>query len=328
MLMYAAAFLALAIALTAVAGGGGAYHTGHAGPSANASTDLSTLWAVPPVEVAAILIVGALYTLRVRRVGGVSGLRRLSFYSGLALILIAVCSPLGGIAQQGLLTAHMLQHTLIGAAAPLLLLLGLPRAFVADLLSPRAQRFVQRAQYPLVAFPLWVVSTVVWLVPDIHHAVLEYGALWIVQQASILLFGLLLWAPVVEVLPAPAWFGTGIKAVYMTGVWFTGLAIANVYWFSGTAFYPSHAAAGVAWGVEPLEDQANAGTVMMLMHCLLAFGAIAVLFFRQAREGELRQRLLEAGLDPQRVAEAVRAGDGQALARAHGISVRTRAGID
>ncbi len=327
-LMYGAAFLALAIALTALAGGGGAYHTGHAGPSADASTSLSSLWAVPPVEVAAILIAGALYAIRVRRVGGVSGIRRLSFYAGLALLLIAICSPLGGIAQQGLLTAHMLQHTLIGAAAPLLLLLGLPRAFVTDLLSPSAQRIVQRLQYPLVALPLWIASTVLWLIPGIHHAVLENGALWIVQQASILVFGLLLWAPVVEVLPAPAWFGTGVKAVYMTGVWFTGLAIANVYWFSGTVFYPSHAAAGRAWGVGPLEDQANAGTVMMLMHCLLAFGAIAVLFFRQAREGELRQRLLEAGIDPTRVAEAVRAGDGKALARAHGISVRTRAGID
>ena len=326
--MYAAAFLALAIALTAVAGGGGAYHTGHAGPSAQASTDLTELWAVPPVEVAAILIIGALYTVRVRRVGGITGLRQASFYSGLGLILFAVCSPLGGVAQQGLLTAHMLQHTLIGAAAPLLLLLGLTRPFVTGMLSPRTIRVITRLQHPLVAFPLWAGTTVLWLLPDLHHAVLEYGALWILQQLSIVVFGLLLWAPVVEVLPAPAWFGTGIKAVYMTGVWFTGLAIANVYWFSGTAFYPSHAAAAEAWGVEPLEDQANAGTVMMLMHCLLAFGAIAVLFFRQAREGELRQRLLEAGLDPQRVAEAVRAGDGKALARAHGISVRTRAGID
>lgn len=326
--MYAAAFLALAIALTAVAGGGGAYHTGHAGPSAQASTDLTELWAVPPIEVAAILIVGALYTVRVRRVGGVSTLRQVSFYSGLGLILIAVCSPLGGIAQQGLLTAHMLQHTLIGAAAPLLLLLGVTRPFVTGMVGPRTLTVLQRLQHPLVAFPLWAGTTVLWLLPGLHHAVLEYGALWIIQQVSIVVFGLLLWAPVVEVLPAPAWFGTGIKAVYMTGVWFTGLAIANVYWFSGTAFYPSHAAAAQAWGVEPLEDQANAGTVMMLMHCLLAFGAIAVLFFRQAREGELRQRLIEAGLDPQRVAEAVRAGDGKALARAHGISVRTRAGID
>lgn len=326
--MYTAAFLALAVALTALAGSGGAYHTGHAGPSADAPTNLSALWAVPPVEVAGLLVLGVLYGIRVRRVGGVNGTRQLSFYSGIALILIAICSPLGGIAQQGLLTAHMLQHTLIGAAAPLLLLLGIPRAFAADLLSPSTRRVLQRLQHPLLAFTLWAVGTVAWLLPDVHHAVLDNGALWIAQQTSILLLGLLLWAPVVEVLPAPSWFGTGVKALYMTAVWFTGLSIANVYWFSGTAFYPSHASAAGAWGVAPLEDQANAGTVMMLMHCLLAFGAIAVLFFRQAREGDLRQRLLEAGIDPERVAEAVRAGDGNALARAHGISVHTRAGMD
>ena len=164
--------------------------------------------------------------------------------------------------------------------------------------------------------------------PDIHHAVLENGGLWIVQQVSFLVFGLLLWAPVVESLPAPDWFSTGVKSGYMLGVWIVGLSIANVYWFSGTAFYSAHAEAATAWGVEPLEDQANAGTVMMVLHCLLAFGAITYLFFRQAREGELRQRMLEAGIDPARVAEATRAGTGEALARLHGVPVRTRPGID
>ena len=47
---------------------------------------------------------------------------------------------------------------------------------------------------------------------------------------SNLLIGLLLWGPIVESLPAPAWFNTGLKSVYMTGVWFVGLSIANVYW--------------------------------------------------------------------------------------------------
>ena len=326
--MAGAGFLALAIALTALSGGGSAYHTGHAGPSADASTDLMSLWAVPPIEVSAMLILAALYALRAHRVGGVSGLRRFSFYSGIALILAAVCSPLGGVAQQGLLTAHMLQHTLIGAVAPLLLLLGMPRGFVAGLLSKRAQRRLQRLQYPLLAFGLWALSTVVWLLPAVHHAVLGNGALWILQQTSFLVLGTLLWAPIVEVLPAPGWFTTGVKGAYMTGVWTVGLAIANVYWFSGSAFYDSHAQAATAWGVDPLEDQANSGTVMMVLHCLLAFGAITILFFRQAREGELSQRLIEAGIDPARVAEATRAGTGEALARLHGVPVRTRAGID
>ena len=324
--MALAGALALAVALTALTSGSG--HAGHDGPSADASTDLASLWAIPPVEVSAVLLLGALYAARVHRVGGISGLRQLSFHSGLVLVLAAVCSPLGGVAQQGLLTAHMLQHTLIGAVAPLLLLLGVTTEFVTGMLRPRTIRVLGRLQHPAIAFPLWAGSTVLWLVPGLHHAVLESPPLWIVQQVSFLVFGTLLWAPVVEVLPAPRWFGTGWKGGYMTGVWTLGLAIANVYWFSGTAFYDSHAEAASAWGVEPLEDQANAGTVMMVLHCLLAFGAITVLFFRQAKEGELSQRLLEAGIDPERVSEAIRRGGGEALARSHGVPVKTRAGID
>ncbi len=324
----AAGFMALAVALTALASGG-VSHLGHSGPSAQATTDLSELWAVPPVEVAAILIAAALYAGRVRRVPGVvSGWRQASFAAGIAVLLVAVCSPLGGIAQQGLLSAHMLQHTLIGAVAPLLLLLGMPRAFLEPLVSPAWRRRLARVLHPAVAFPLWAVGTILWLLPAVHHEVLESAPLWILQQASFLALGLVLWAPVVESLPAPHWFSTGWKCGYMVGVWVVGLSIANVYWFSGTTFYDSHAAAAAAWSVEPLEDQANAGTVMMVLHCLLAFGAIAVLFFRQAREGELRQRLLEAGVDPDRVERATRAGTADALARAHGVPVRTRAGID
>ena len=86
----------------------------------------------------------------------------------------------------------------------------------------------------------------------------------------------------------------------MVGVWSVGLTLANVYWFAGSPFYPSHTAAATAWGISPLRDQANAATVMMATHCLLAFGAITVLFFRQAREDGLEQRLIEAGFDAER----------------------------
>jgi cytochrome c oxidase assembly factor CtaG len=279
--------------------------------------------------VAAILIGAVLYWARVRRMPDVVATwRRICFAAGIAVLLVAVCSPLGGVAQQGLLSAHMLQHTLIGAVAPLLLLLGMPRAFVEPLVSPAWRERLMRIEHPAIAFPVWAAGTIVWLLPEIHHAVLESPALWIVQQASFLALGLLVWAPIVEPLPAPDWFSTAWKGTYMTGVWIVGLGIANVYWFSGTAFYDSHAQAAIAWGFDPLEDQANAGTVMMVLHCLLAFGAIAVLFFRQAREGELRQRLVEAGLDPARVESAIRSGTAEAFAEAHGVSVRTRAGID
>jgi cytochrome c oxidase assembly factor CtaG len=232
------------------------------------------------------------------------------------------------MSQQGLLAAHMIQHTVIGGVAPLLLLLGIPPGAAERLLSPVAIRRIQRIQHPFVAFTIWTLSTMLWLIPAVHHQVLVTPSLWVVQQLSFLAIGTLMWMPVVERVPAPDWFGTGWKGTYMTGVWTVGLVIANIYWFSGTAFYGSHAAAAEAWGISALEDQANAGTVMMLSHCLLAFGAITLLFFRQAQEGELRQKLVEAGIERDRVNEAIRRGTARALATAHGVPYKTRAGID
>jgi putative copper resistance protein D len=204
----------------------------------------------------------------------------------------------------------------------------MPRPFLGSFVSPAWRRRLQRVQHPLLTLPLWVASTIVWLLPDVHHAVLENNGLWLVQQGSFLVTGLLLWGPVVERIEAPRWFGTAWKGAYMTMVWTVGLLVANLYWFSGTVFYSSHADAARTLGFDPLQDQANAGTVMMLSHCLLAFGAVGVLFFRQAREGELRQRLLEAGVDADRIERATREGTAAALAEHVGVSARTRAGID
>ena len=87
-----------------------------------------------------------------------------------------------------------------------------------------------------------------------------------------------------------------------------GLIVANIYWFSGTPLYPGHAALDATWGIAPLRDQANAGTVMMATHCLLSFVTIAVLFFAGARQEGLEQRLVEAGVPRDEIREATRSG--------------------
>ena len=53
---------------------------------------------------------------------------------------------------------------------------------------------------------------------------------------------------------------------------------------------------------------------MMIEGSLVTIVALAWLFLRLAREGELRQELLERGLDPRAVQRAVRYGRAQELA--------------
>jgi hypothetical protein len=60
-------------------------------------------------------------------------------------------------------------------------------------------------------------------------------------------------------------------------------------------------------------DQGLAGGVMMVEGSIVTIGALAWLFLKLAQEGELRQELLEQGLDPRSVKRAVRYGRGQEL---------------
>jgi cytochrome c oxidase assembly factor CtaG len=126
-----------------------------------------------------------------------------------------------------------------------------------------------------------------------------------------------MWAPVLETLPAPMWFGTGAKMGYVVAVRLIGTLIANVFLWSGTVFYPYYAEATNDWGISPLEDQGLAGSIMMIEGSVVTIVALAWLFLRMAAEGERRQELLERGLDPRTVQRAVRYGRAEELAGPH-----------
>jgi cytochrome c oxidase assembly factor CtaG len=114
-----------------------------------------------------------------------------------------------------------------------------------------------------------------------------------------------LWLPVLETLPAPEWFGTGAKLVYIVGVRLVATLIGNVFVWSGSVFYDVYGKDEYL-ALSPEGDQSLAGSLMMLEGSIVTVVAIAWLFLRMAQEGEIRQRLLESGEDPRSVRRAVR----------------------
>ena len=64
-----------------------------------------------------------------------------------------------------------------------------------------------------------------------------------------------MWAPVVERLPGPEWFGTGFKLGYIAAVRLFETALGNVFLWSGTVFYPFYVHANPRWGISALHDQ-------------------------------------------------------------------------
>src|ERR671922_242699 len=141
----------------------------------------------------------------------------------------------------------------------------------------------------------------------------ELFAVHALEHLSFFGTGVLMWAAVVEVLPGPEWFGTGAKFGYVAVVRLLETVLGNVFIWSGDVVYDVYARGDERFGISPLEDQGLAGTIMMVEGSLVTIGALAWLFLKLAREGELRQRLLEEGFDPRTVRRAVRYGRGEEL---------------
>jgi putative membrane protein len=269
------------------------------------------------LQLAPAALVGFLYARRARRLGRrgtpVPLARRLSFALGIALYLVAVSPPLERIGETRLFAAHMLQHVVLGDLAALALVLGLTGPMLRPLLALPPVDKLRVLAHPLVALPLWALNLYVWHLPALYEGALRHDVLHALEHACFLGFGMLMWAPVVEVLPGPAWFGTGWKLGYVVAVRGIEGVLGNVFFWAGAPVYATYADAPRLWGISALADQGYAGGVMMVEGSLVTLCALAWLFLRLAAEGELRQELLERGLDRRSVDRAVRYGRGQEL---------------
>jgi putative membrane protein len=167
--------------------------------------------------------------------------------------------------------------------------------------------------HPLVAFPIWAVNLVLWHLPFAYQGALHHFGVHAVQHILFFACGCLMWAPVVEVLPGPEWFGTGAKLGYIAAVRVVETILGNVFIWSGGVFYRYYEHPIERWGISAHADQGIAGGLMMIEGSLVTLGALAWLFLRLGSESELRQQLLEQGVDPRTAGRAVRYGRGHGL---------------
>jgi putative membrane protein len=263
-----------------------------------------------------LVLVGAAYARRARTLAGrgtpVPRWRIWVFAVGLLLVAVALSPPLEELGERTF-AFHMVQHVLLGDLAALALVAGLTGPLLRPLLAVKTIERLRILGHPLVALPLWTLNLYVWHLPALYEGALRHDALHALEHLCFLGFGALMWAPVVEVLPGPAWFGTGAKFGYVVVVRLLEAVLGNVFFWAGSVVYGVYETTERLWGMSPAADQAAAGAVMMVEGSVVTLAALAWLFLRAAAEGELRQELLERGLDPRAVQRAVRYGRAEEL---------------
>ncbi len=276
-----------------------------------------TSWTWDPAQLTLIAAAGFLYYRRTATLAArgtpAPRWRRVVYGLGLFLAFMAVASPIHELGEKQFFFVHMLQHILLGDLAPLCMVAGLTGPILRPVLAIPVVMRLRFLTHPFVAFPIWAVDLLLWHVPFAYQAALHHSGVHAVQHILFFTCGCLMWAPVLEVLPGPEWFGTGAKLGYIVSVRLVETVLGNVFLWSNGVFYHYYRHAYERWGISAHADQGIAGGLMMIEGSFVTLGALAWLFLRWGRESEQRQQLLEQGVDARVATRAVRYGRGGEL---------------
>jgi putative membrane protein len=273
---------------------------------------LLTSWSVEPATLVVAAVAGVAYWRRARTLAArdqaVARWRIWLFGTGIALAVLAVASPIDAVGEDDLFFLHMTQHLLLGDIVPMCLLAGLNGPLLQPLLARLPVRQLRVLALPHIALPIWALNLALWFLPPLFDAAERHPVVHAIFHLCLLTAGTIMWMPVFETLPAPEWFGSGAKLAYIVAVRMVGTVLANVLVWASSPFYEPYKSGASHYGIGPLADQQLAGGIMLLYDSVLTLVAIAWLFLRMAQEGELRQQLIERGLDERTVRRAVRYG--------------------
>jgi len=181
-----------------------------------------------------------------------------AFIGGLAVVWLAVGSPLVTLDHQ-LLTFHMVKHLLLMTVAAPLILRGTP-ALLFKPLRDTPQNWSGRA---LVLFWLAGTATVIgWHIPAAFQLAVGSHAWHSVENATFLLAGLLFWWPVIEPWPGAATQPRWSVPIYLFLATMPCDILSAFLVFCDRVVYPSYLAGPRAFGLTALNDQQLAGALM------------------------------------------------------------------
>ncbi len=248
---------------------------------------LSTTWNMEPWVLisALVLLLGYGYATGFK----ITKLSAL-FISGIALYVFALVSPLDYLGRTYLFSAHMIQHILLLLVVPLLLLLSIPKTLAEEAL--RLQPFgsiMKVLGNPLVAWFLGVGAMWVWHLPSLHDIVLKNDNLYIAQQVSFVLIGMIFWWPVFAPVESKR-LSPLISTLYLASACLGCTILGMLITFAGAGLYAVYLNPVDTIGILPLirgelcltpgVDQQIGGLTMWVPGCLIYLAASMVTLAR------------------------------------------------
>jgi putative membrane protein len=234
-----------------------------------------------------------------RRTELISPARTIAFAGGIAILLLALQSPIDTISAD-LFSVHMIQHLLLMLGAPPLLVWSeCPMVFLRALprtsRKPIAQFWVSKIKWiyemlmhPLIVWSLFCGAFVFWHSPGPYQWALDRNWVHILEHLSFFVGSLMFWSLVLSPYGQRRRLqhGPTLLLIVSTAV-LSGLPGALMI-FSPRPLYPGHVDGVAKWGLTLLEDQQLAGLIMWIPAGAAYVLAAALVFLRWLEEAEER----------------------------------------
>jgi putative membrane protein len=208
------------------------------------------------------------------------------FFVGLLITYLTVGSPLDQLGEEFLFSFHMIQHTLLIYALPVIFLFGTPtwladRILEINLLRQCATKLV----HPVIAGSAFTLCFTLWHVPALYEAALHSKRLHILEHWTMFGTALLMWWSILspsKVLPAK---GYGVRMIFISLLMVGQIPVFGYLTFSGEVLYPTYAFAPRLefFNVSPLDDQILGGVLMKLANMIVSLIVLGTSFYLWAQ---------------------------------------------
>ncbi len=220
-----------------------------------------------------------------------------SFFTCLGLAYLAVGSPLDQIGEDFLFSVHMVQHLLIAIPIPLLLMRGMPTAFIDNLLDYRLVRVTFRfLMHPATAGLCFTLTYTLWHMPNLYEWALADKRVHIVEHLMMFLVAFQMWWPLASpshTLPKAV---PPVQLLYIILLMIGQFPVFGLLTLSDECLYATYTLAPhiVSWS--PWQDQVLGGVIMngVSMAAYFSFFAYAFYVWYQAEEGIGKKKIVIA----------------------------------
>ena len=253
----------------------------------------------------AALYLYGVYRLRLRGDRWPVGRTLLFLVPGLGSVVLVTMSGVGTY-DDTLLSAHMIQHMVLGMVAPIFLALGAPVTLALRMLPARARRVLVRflhsrvarvVAFPLVAYGLFVATPFVLYFTGLYRLTLQHAWLHELVHLHFMVVGCIFFWPLLGLDPLPGRWPYPARALLMLlstpfhAV--LGLTIMQSTDLIAGDWYPN---LHLSWA-DPHADQVLAGGILWAGGEVVSVTMLAVLVVQWMRDSDREARRVDRRLE-------------------------------